>query len=149
MVQDISSNYVRFWSRVLFWKLTSCILNYFVFCQARNWEQQVKWEVSISGLTRWDTLINGKPTHFLLLLVTITLHAHMQTFKKIFFRNAYISGNNLHGIRNYLEIIFYNFNTSLKALFTIHLFTESLVHMKEYKPFTYRSIFCFIDCTTT
>lgn len=148
MVQDISSNYVRFWSRVLFWKLISCILSYFVFCQTRNWEQQVKWEVSISGLTRSDTLINGKTTHFLLILVTNSPCRHANFFL-IFFRNTYISGNNLHRLRNYFKRTFYNFNSSLKVLFTIHLFTESLVHMKEYKTFSYRSILCFTDCTTT
>lgn len=48
-----------------------------------------------------------------------------------------------------LEIGSKGHKASLKALFTIHSFTESLVGMKEYKTFSYRSIFCFIDCTTT
>lgn len=77
--------------------------------------------------------LNKISTHFLLILITTILHADMQIFFSIFFRNVCIFGNNLHRLRNYFKKTFYNFNASLQALFTIHLFTESLVDTKSTK----------------
>lgn len=149
MVQDSNSIKLMLDAQQLYlktWLLASFLISLY-FVKQVTAEQEVKFEVSISSIW-WYTLINEK--HQPKLYSFWSFSHSMQPwniFFFIFYRLVY--GNNFHGLTNYFKRTFYNFKAYLNTLFTICPFIASFIGMKGYRTFSYRSTFCFIDCTTT